>query len=136
MTDTETTSFSVPLYVGGLQTIFVDGPSRSSATLSSFHIASSTLHRRASSGVFSCFPPFIVVTIPFFFVASLRSWFPSTDGWDRYDPRRGETNGIQNSPRLRRLECREHATGTGQTFIRHDENAYPFVIMTFPYACL
>lgn len=115
----ESDSLSVPLYVGGLQTIFVDGPSRSSATPSSFRVAGSTLHRR-TSGVVSCFPPFVVVTVSFFFAASLRS----AVGWNRYDPRRGETSGIQNSPRLRRLECRQHATGTDQTFIRHDQNAY------------
>lgn len=101
----ESDSLSVPLYVGGLQTIFVDGPPRSFATPSSFRVAGSTLHRR-TSGVVSCFPPFVVVAVSFFFAASLRS----AVCWNRYDLWRGKISGIQNSPRLQRLECREHAT--------------------------
>lgn len=128
----ESDSLSVPLYVGGLQTIFVDGPPRSFATPSSFRVAGSTLHRR-TSGVVSCFLPFVVVAVSFFFAASLRSAIC----WNHYDLWRGETRNPEFSSTSAPGMPRTCDTGTDQTFIRHDQNACsPLSRPSDHYACL
>lgn len=120
MTDTgESASTSVPLYVGGLQTIFVDGPSRSSITRSSFRVAGSTLHRHAS-GVVSYFFPLSSPLPPppsssHFFSPLLRG--PPFAGTVTIRGEERSTSKIQNSPRLRRLECRERATWTDKRLL-------------------
>lgn len=108
--------FSFPLYVGGLQTIFVDGPSRSSSTRPFTSPVPRFIAAHPASRRFM-FSPFR--RLIFSFAVSSRSVVSQ----NRYDPRRRETNRIQNS--LRRLECQEHATRTDQTFIKRDQNVYP-----------
>lgn len=113
------------------RTIFVDGSSRSSATLSRPFESSVPRFIAAHPASFH-FPPFVVVIVSFFFrrFSEVRRWLEPLRSTERR-----ETSGIQNSPWLRRLECREHATGTNQTFIRHDQNVSS-TTTTFHFMCV
>lgn len=112
-------SLSIPLYVGGLQTIFVGDtlpPPPSCCPYASRFLAS--LPRILRRFVFS---PFVVVVVVVVLIVVVRLLIffvaPRT-----VTIRGEETNGYPSTSAC--LECREHTTGTDPTFIRHDRNGY------------